>query len=333
MPVARFAVLSILALLLSSCGYVGPIQPPSPQIPAQVKDLVAVERGDKIEVLFRTPSRTTDNVAIKKFSEIDLRIGPNVVPFDFGAWASGATAFQLPPPPAGDPFDPKPVPMTMSLSLAGFVGKQVTVAVRTAIKVGDHYSAWSNRAVLDVVEPLKTPVDLKIADSANGIVLDWPPVDAADGYRILREAPGETKLTEIGKTERPHFVDETSQFDIPYTYAVVALHKGAESLPAELPPHTAIDKFPPSVPSGVAALAGPESIEVSWQRSPEADTAGYFVYRSVDGSAFERFGEKVNLPAFSDRKVEHGKTYRYQISAVDLKNNESDRSAVVEVSF
>ena len=205
-----------LFFLLTSCGYVGPIVPPSPEIPAAVKDLVAVERGNKIEVFFRTPPRTTDNLAIKKFSSIDLRIGPDVVPFDFAAWANGATAFPLPPPPPGDPLDPKPLPITGSLPIEGLLGKHVTVAVRTAVKAGDHYSSWSNRIVLDIVEPVKTPTDLKIAASANGIVLDWTAVDAADQYRILRQAAGET-LTEIGKTDKPHFVDETSQFDIPYT--------------------------------------------------------------------------------------------------------------------
>ncbi len=328
---AAFPLFSWL-LLLSSCGYVGPIVPPSPEIPAAVKDLVAVERGNKIEVFFRTPPRTTDNLAIKKFSAIDLRIGPDVVPFDFAAWANGATAFPLPPPPPGDALDPKPLPITGSLPIEGLLGKHVTVAVRTAVKAGDHYSSWSNRIVLDIVEPVKTPTDLKIAASASGVVLDWDAVDAADQYRILRQAAGEP-LTEVGRTDKPHFVDETSQFDTPYTYAVVALHGGAESLPAKLEPFTSIDKFAPSIPTGVTALAGPESIEVSWQRSPEADTAGYLIYRSVDGGPFEKLPDMSNLSAFSDRKVEHGRTYRYQITAIDQKKNESERSAIVEVPF
>ena len=333
MRVAGFAVASSFVLLLAGCGYVGPIMPPSPEIPAAVRDLAAVERGGKIEVLFQTPPRTTDNLPIKKFSEIDLRIGPAGVPFDFKTWSESAKVFQIPPPPASDPFDPKPVPLSASLPIDGLVGKRVIVAVRTSIKQGDHYSAWSNRVVLDVVDTVSTPKDIKIAASAGGIVLDWTAVQDADGYRILRQSPDELKPSEVGTTRKPHFVDETSQFDVPYSYSVLALHGSAESLPLKLNPFTAIDTFPPTVPSGVAALAGPESIEISWERSPEADTAGYFIYRSVDGAPFERAGSLVNLPAFSDRKIEHGKTYRYEISSVDLKNNESERSAPVEVSF
>jgi hypothetical protein len=331
-PVVRFAILLSL-ILLSGCGYVGPVMPPSPEIPSQVKDLAAVERGGKIEIAFHTPPRTADSVAIKQFSEIDLRIGPAAAPFDFATWANTAKAYPISPPPPGDPFDPKPIPMTASLPMEDWVGKHVAVAVRTAIKRGDHYSSWSNRIVLDVVAPIGTPTGVKIIPSANGVVLDWLAVDAADGYRILRQGPGDTHAAEIGNTKTLHFVDTTSQFDVAYSYEVVALNGGAESLPSEVQQITPVDKFSPSVPTGVAAISGPESIEVSWQRSPEADTAGYYVYRSVDGGAFERQGDRVNLPAFSDRSVAHGKTYRYQISAVDQKNNESERSAPVEVAF
>jgi fibronectin type 3 domain-containing protein len=83
----------------------------------------------------------------------------------------------------------------------------------------------------------------------------------------------------------------------------------------------------------VTALAGPESIEVSWQRSPEADLAGYYIYRSVNSGPYEKQGGTVTLPAFSDPKVEHGKTYLYQISAVDKKNNESAKSVATSVAF
>ncbi len=332
MRVARLAIFSGLALL-DGCGYVGPVMPPSAQIPAQLKDLVAIERGNKIEVSFQTPARTTDGVAIKKFSEIDLRIGPAPVPFDFAKWAETAKARSLNPPPPGDPLDPKPMPMTASIPLEGLLGKHVTVAVRTAIKRGDHYSAWSNRAVLDVISPLDAPTGLKLTASADGVVLDWQGIDAAEGYRILRQGPLDKNPIEIGSSDQPHFLDTTSQFDILYSYEVVALNSGAESLPSKPETLTPIDTFPPSVPSGLTALAGPGSIEVSWQRSPEADLAGYYVYRSANGGPFERQGDMVRLPAFSDTKVEHGKTYRYQISSLDKKNNESDKSATIEVVF
>jgi fibronectin type 3 domain-containing protein len=93
------------------------------------------------------------------------------------------------------------------------------------------------------------------------------------------------------------------------------------------------DIFAPSVPASITALAGPDSIEVSWQRSPEPDLKGYYVYRSVNGGPFERQGGLVTVPTFSDHNVEHGKTYRYEVSAVDQKNNESGKSAAAQAVF
>ncbi len=332
MNVGRFAILASLAVL-AGCGYVGPVLPPSPEIPPAVADLAAVERGDKIVITFRTPARSMDNVAIKRFSEIDLRIGPALSPFDFSSWADTAKQYPVAPPPPNDPIDPQPMAVNLSIPLEGLLGKHVAVAVRTTVKRGEHFSAWSNRVVLDVVPPLATVAGVKLHASAEGVVLDWQAVDSATGYRISRQAPSDKTFVEIGNSDQPHFLDTTSQFDVQYTYEVVALHGTAESAPLIAAGFTAIDTFPPTVPGGVTALAGPESVEVSWQRSPEADLAGYYVYRATNDGAFERQGDLVNLPAYSDHKVEHGKTYRYQISSVDKKNNESAKSAITEVVF
>jgi hypothetical protein len=323
--VFRVALLSAF-MLLAGCGYVGPVLPPSPEIPTQVMDLAAAQRGDKIVVTFRTPPRTTDNIAIKEFSEIDLRIGPALQPFDFESWAVSAKRYSQEPPAVRDPLDPQPIPITVSVPLEGLLGKHVAVAVRTAVK-RDHYSSWSNRIELDVNRPLATPTGLKASSTADGIVLKWQSVDLATGYRVLRQS------LEIGKSDKAEFLDATSQYDTEYSYQVIATSGSAEGLPSEIAKVTPVDKFPPAVPTGVTALAGPESVEVSWQRNSETDLQGYIVYRSVDNGVLEKQGELINLPAFSDKKVEQGKTYRYQISAIDKTGNESAKSTASEATF
>ena len=55
--------------------------------------------------------------------------------------------------------------------------------------------------------------------------------------------------------------------------------------------------------------------------------------RSVDGGPFERIGDLVSLPAFSDKDVQHGKSYSYEVSAIDVRDNESARSSPAEVTF
>jgi fibronectin type 3 domain-containing protein len=82
----------------------------------------------------------------------------------------------------------------------------------------------------------------------------------------------------------------------------------------------------------VRASASAGSIELSWESNDEPDLASYRIYRSVDGGGFERIGE-VSLPAYSDKGVQVGHTYRYQVTAVDQSGNESGRSAVVEAGL
>jgi fibronectin type 3 domain-containing protein len=107
----------------------------------------------------------------------------------------------------------------------------------------------------------------------------------------------------------------------------------AESLPSKPFVITAVDVFPPKVPASITALTAANSVEVSWERSPDADLKGYYLYRSANGRSFERQGNLLTLPTYSDHNVEHGKAYRYAVSAVDQKGNESARSAVAEVAY
>jgi fibronectin type 3 domain-containing protein len=311
---------------------VGPVLPPSPQLPLAVTDLVAVERGDQIVIDFSTPSRTSDNLAVKHFSEIDLRIGPAAIPFDFDRWAAGAKRYPVTPPPPADPDNPVPVSISKKIPAPEWEGQRVAVAVRTAIKKKDHYSAWSNRVVLDVIAPLAPP-QVKAKSTAKGVMLTWDAVANSSEYRIYRKSANDNAPIQLGTSKARNYLDTSSQYEIPYEYTVVAVRGLAESLPSRAELITTKDIFPPSVPSGVAVLAAPSSIELSWQRSPEADLKGYYVYRSENGGPYQGVGGLLNLPAYSDHQVEHGKTYRYQVSAVDQKNNASDRSAPVEIRF
>ncbi len=330
---AQLQILAITGLLaLNGCGYVGPVLPPSPQIPTAINDLHAIERGDQIVITFSTPARTTDSLSIRRFSEIDLRIGVAAVPFDFERWAAGAQQYSLTPPPPNERDNPQAVAMAKSIPVDNWAGKHVVIAVRTAVKKTDHYSSWSNRAVLNVTSPLEPPV-VKAEATAQGVLVTLKNQGPGIQYRVYRQGPGDKQPVEIGTSDHPDYLDKSAQYDTHYIYTAIAAKGSAESLASNAYPITPVDIFAPSVPASITALAGPDSIEVSWQRSPESDLKGYYVFRSVNGGPFERQGGLVTVPTFSDHHVEHGKTYRYEVSAVDQKNNESGKSAAAQVAF
>jgi fibronectin type 3 domain-containing protein len=133
----------------------------------------------------------------------------------------------------------------------------------------------------------------------------------------------------------PEWLDKEAEFGKPYTYVVQRTEAAgaavAESELSEPVTITPRDTFPPATPTGIRAIGGTQSIELTWERNTEADLAGYRLYRAAGDGAFEKLEDLVQVPAYSDRKVETGKTYRYQISAVDQAGNESPRSAAIAV--
>jgi fibronectin type 3 domain-containing protein len=152
-------------------------------------------------------------------------------------------------------------------------------------------------------------------------------------YKVLRQGPSDKAPVDAGSADDGFFIDPSAQYDTNYAYSVIAKSGAVESLPSKTVVVNFPDKFPPAVPASITALAGPETIEVSWQRSPDADLRGYVVYRSTNKGAYERQGTMINVPAYTDKQVQHGKTYSYQVSAVDQKGNESEKSSATEVSF
>ncbi len=322
----------LFCLLLSSCGYVGPVVPPSPEVPNAITDLKVVESGGDLVVNFTTPTRTLDNLSIQRFSLLDLRIGPYSEPLDLNKWAESAKEYDLPLPPENEKDVARPANITFKIPAKDWSGKKVVVAVRSAIKKDKDYSNWSNVQQLLVEPPLAAP-ELAVMPTPQGYKLTMKDEGPGVSYEAYRQGAPDQPPVPIGTSDKPEYIDNTAQFGTPYIYSVVAKKSGAESPFSNKVPVNAPDVYPPATPSGLTGVASANAVELSWQRSPELDLQGYLLYRSTNGGPFERTGKITNLPAFTDTGVQHGATYRYQVSAVDRANNESARSEAVEVRF
>ena len=87
-------------------------------------------------------------------------------------------------------------------------------------------------------------------------------------------------------------------------------------------------------PTGVIGLAGDQSVVLHWDRSPDANLAGYRVYRSTTGTGgpFSLLNTSLLTgPGYCDlnSKVINGQTNFYYVTAVDTSSQESLPSATL----
>ncbi|HEY6390857.1 MAG TPA: hypothetical protein VIX89_06245 [Bryobacteraceae bacterium] len=312
----------VLLCFLAGCGSVGEPLYPALNIPMPVVDLSAVERGDKIDINFTISPKTTEGLLLKDIGSVELRLGPNAAnEFRADSWSASAKRLDVPlPAQSGAVHFEAPV--------QEFIGKEVLVAVRIGNPRG-RMSAWSNFVILGVEQPLPKPANLRADAVAQGVRLTWLAPNQKS-FRIYRKAGEEKDPSLLASSDKPEFVDATTEYGKTYDYYVQAFHEKTESDvlgPQSIAPK---DIFPPAVPTGLNVSAGVGAIELSWDRNTESDFKAYQVFRSDGDGPFVKIAEGLEGPSYSDRKVESGKHYRYRISAVDQTGNPSEQSPPVE---
>ncbi|MGH9848026.1 MAG: hypothetical protein ACREEM_55790, partial [Blastocatellia bacterium] len=139
------------------------------------------------------------------------------------------------------------------------------------------------------------------------------------------------------------FVERDFQFGATYEYNVRALSyrpnnaslaSAIESNPSESLTYSPKDAFPPSAPTSLTIASINSMVSLFWPLNAEPDVAGYNIYRAEEENALPDKWIKLNpqlhkTASFRDDRVQVGKLYFYQITAVDGYGNESARSATV----
>ncbi len=319
-----------IAVGAASCGYIGDTMPPARHIPNSVIDLTAVQRGSKILLQFSLPKATTEGDLIAKFEAVEVEIGPDATPFSTDAWFA-----KMKPVEIDVSGDDQTSAISHQIDAGPYVGQQIAIDIRSSAR-HERWSPFSNFVHLQIVPPLAPP-EIQVTATGRGYLVSWTPQREHLKWRIYRRATASQPAPAlIATADASPYLDQTSQFETDYEYSVVAIDETPIST-AESEPSRAIhvnekDTFPPAVPASITVLAGSSSLEVTWERSPDADLKGYYVYRAADNGPFQRVGDLQTTPAYSDHDIKPGVHYRYAVSAVDLKGNESERSTVAEMT-
>jgi len=301
------------ALILSSCGYIGGPAPPLINIPATVTNLAAVQRDGKLVVQFTIPTMTTEGQPLKPPVVLELRLGdqhpsPKAI-------QNGIALYEIPS--------------------TDWVGRDARIEVR-AVGANGKPSAWSAVTVPVVAAPA-VPQDVRAQSAATGIRVTWQ--SAGSHFRMLRGdgGSGNAAYAVVAPDVQAHeWIDTTAEFDKAYRYLVQTIVPlaGGRWAESDLPEAvTGTREAPlPGAPTGLRAVAGVASIELSWDVPEGTPAVSFRIYRATGNGEFARIGESQGVPTYSDKTAAPGVIYRYEVSPVDAAGREGSKSAAVEAS-
>lgn len=354
----QFLAAAALLLVLCGCGVQGPPLPPSLELPEPVKDLAAVRKADKVTLTWTQPRESTDKIGLRHIGATKICTNISADFTQHPIKDCKATAAVLQPKETRLHETDQPIPMKFEGRLSPESQRQnPTGSVEYALEVDNlngRAAGLSNQVTVPLAPTLPPPGDVRVSVDAEGVHISathaQPPTVSRLKflYRIYRHAvPPQPKeipalVAEIPAEEPIQVIDVSFAWEQRYSYhitpatsvisdsgATVATAEGNDSESLEVLPH---DVYPPATPTGLQAVySGLEQqrfVDLTWNPNSEGDLAGYNIYRHEQGDpAVKINSDLAKTPAFRDASVQPGHTYFYSISALDLRNNESPRSA------
>lgn len=341
--------------LLAGCAQVGPVLPPSAQLPRPVEDFRAVRRGPEVELLWTAPTRTSDGVALR---------GP--VRYNLCVWPGSQAGVPAPaPPPATSqavtpvlPQVPSPPPRPRgvaatpsgavmpscprllslpdhSIRVAELGGGTLATLALYAVNASGAGAGWSNLARVPLTAVAPPPRLLTATPTAQGVELRWRPPEGGPANSVLLYRQSGTQPPDLLAELDPgasSYLDRSAAWGTPYSYwlrsAAGAGAATAESADSNQLQITPLDIFPPPVPQGLQAVADVSGVELSWQPVAAPGLAGYNLYRKDSFSAtwIKRNTAVLATPVFHDPLPASAGT-RFAVTAVGLNGRESAMSA------
>ena len=345
----------LLIAACTGCGTPGAPSLPSLNLPLPVTDLTASRRGNRVDLEWTQPRKNTDRTNIKHnpITRICRHEGMTLM-------AHCAVVAEVTPPtpkPAEKQKNENPPgavrihyvdtlpPQLGQENPAGFVMYGVE-----DVNAHGRSAGISNQVPIPVVPTIAAPEQVTAEVSADGVRIAWsgaapprPPAGVSYLYRIIRRpagVPAYIVIDDIEPAATGTYLDKTFAWEQKYEYRITTLRQvhangmnaaveGDDSPPVEV---FTRDIYPPAQPAGLqvvfSSVGQKPFIDLTWAPNMESDLAGYNIFRWTEGGQPRKLNAQlVQVSSYRDENVEAGKTYFYAVSAVDLRGNESPRSA------
>jgi predicted small lipoprotein YifL len=343
----------LLVIALTACGKKGPLVfTPKPE-PMPIKIIELYQKGDAVKVKWEFPTILSDEKTSADLSiieNIQIFHSQDEIPYEkFKKKAFMAAKLQ--------PKDLKKE-SNWFFSEISFKTSQLK-KTRHFFSILYHYG--KKQAPLSEIMTLQTelppvPISTLKAIQENKVIkLRWeaPTQDIkkkpliVNGYRLYKKISTESvsKETELPVTDfmvvsdQPIMEEFYEDFDTgkdgTYHYYVTSLlSPQIESAPSSMVSISITDIYPPEIPGNLICFKASDHIYLSWKRVTDKDFSFFNLYRQDSTSQqFQLLKTSLVENAFEDKSVSRGITYRYYVTAVDQKGNESDASNTVQELF
>ena len=347
------ALCACVLAVAAGCAAPGAPMPPSLRLPAAVDDLSAVRKGNRVILSWSPPTETTDHQTIHWPTV--TRICRVVNQFPINTCGVAVKEFKSSELTSATPAGRKPVVSVEGVLPEPLISpqNQATYAVEVLNQHGKS-AGLSNQVRVSLVATPPPPSEFHVSLDAQGPLLRWnivnlpaPLPGVSHRLRLYRREHGKADFALIGEEPyRPgedEARDTSFEWEHEYEYKIDSVTvlaqrspeievEGADSATVSLVAH---DIFPPAVPGGLQAVFSSVGqkpfIDLTWAPNTERDLAGYIVYRRTAGTDFAAVTKAlVTAPAWRDTEVHPGEKYYYAVSAIDLRGNQSARSATAE---
>jgi len=346
---SKLAALLFGTALLTSCGSPGVPQAPSLVVARPVTDLKATRKGNKVFLTWTAPTRTTDGHNISHLYHGETQICGNP---------------ERAMTQCGTPVAKVQIPDTNQAEVMHFTD-EIPESIQSmygnadlfyAVKVLNSYgrsAGLSNQVSVPAAPTIPPPADFRAQLVPEGVQLSWKsgnlPANTSGlrfAVRIYRHEQAKSTDLIAGETELAAglpqtLTDRNLEWENTYLYRATIVtyidhsEKNQEQVEGDDTPGVSIfahDVFPPDTPVGLQAVfSGPGQkpfVDLIWTPDTEADLGGYNIYRREGGTQPVKVStELVKASAWRDFAVEAGHEYSYSVSAVDVRGNESQRSA------
>lgn len=238
------------------------------------------------------------------------------------------------------PADPSPEDADMTIGKSA-VAEQYFAGTIDEVRV--HSRALSDFEIATLYQygklPPSAPIGVAAVPSGETNILSWVAANDFEtgviAYRIYRgtTSANKTLLGEVGTAEPLIYTDSATLPQTTYYYQISAVNGTSLEGPRSATVFATTGNTPPEMPEGLTPNLSNGQVSLDWSDDPEADLAGYFIYRATDPAGpFVRLNSvPVPQSTFTTNGLVEGVTYYFRVTAVDTAGNESAPSATVVV--